>query len=290
MKTKPADSEIAEPVGRARGRVLRLWLGGVLLVGYAVAAVWFYRECISVRTVDADGLVTSQATCAPPTLTSATVLVLLLLIAALLWPDISEITVLGVSLKRRIADAESRAEAATVGVDDLRATVQLQQIQIDAAITANSTASATVHNHFGGDDWGAAEQARLRKESARVGPRPVDSQTGLGHGSQDLERLSNSELIVTLLADYEAFAEILDLHTLKGRGRPTVPEAEKRQVQDWFMADHAPAIQTLRQLRNAVAHARDVPRDDVIDGLTLLRDLIPMSRQWLAQHNVNPET
>lgn len=280
----PPLNESIEPAGKRGWRVARLSAVFVLLVAFAIAAIWAYRECTVVRTVDTNDLASSEVTCAPPTITSATVLIVLLLVVALLWPDISEVTVLGVTLKRRIAAAESKASAAREGVDDLRATVLLQQVQIDAVASASSMASAVVHNHFGSDAWGADERARLREESSRV----ADGASGRREGGQSDEpgRVTTSvaELKIELLGKYESLAEVLDLHTLRGRGRPTTEEAHRRRVQEWFIADYAPALDSVRQLRNAIAHARQVSRDDVIDGLTVLDRLLPAARDWVAKH------
>jgi len=282
--TPPLDDSMV--TSRKRGwRVVRLSAVLALLATFAIASIWIYRECTVVRSFDINDLTSSEVTCAPPTITSATVLIVLLLVIALLWPDISEVTVLGVTLKRRIAAAESMASAAREGVEDLRSTVLLQQVQIDAVASASSTASSVVHNHFGSDVWGADERRRLREESSRVASG-ADGRRDDGLPDERVRAaMSDAELKMELLEKYESLADVLDLYTLRGRGRPTTDEARKRRVQEWFIADHAPALDSVRQLRNAIAHAREVSKDDVIEGLTVLERLLPAAVDWIAEHD-----
>ncbi|GAB3296527.1 hypothetical protein GCM10027427_18060 [Pseudoclavibacter terrae] len=287
--TPPRDDPTVPSVKRG-WRVARLLAVFALLVTFAIATIWIYRECTFVRSVDINDLASSEVTCAPPTITSATVLLVLLLVVALLWPDISEVTVLGVTLKRRIAAAESKATAARKGIEDLRATVLLQQVQINAVVRANSTASAVVHNHFGSDAWGPDERQRLREESARVANDAGGYRADGPPEERDRVASSVAELKMELLEKYEALADVLDLHALRGRGRPTTGEAQKRRVQEWFIADYAPALDSVRQLRNAIAHAREVSRDDVSEGLAVLDRLLPAAGDWVAQHDAGDQT
>lgn len=287
--TPPLDDPTVPPVKRG-WRVARLSAVFALLVAFTIAAIWIYRECTVVRSVDINGLASSEVTCAPPTITSATVLLVLLLVVALLWPDISEVTVLGVTLKRRIAAAESKATAAREEVEDLRTTVLLQQVQIDAVVSANSTASAVVHNHFGSNAWGADERQRLREESARVANEAGGNRVAGPPDKRGGVAFNVAELKMELLEKYESLAEVLDLYNLRGRGRPSTEEAQKRRVQEWFIADHAPALDSVRQLRNAIAHARGVSRDDVIEGLVVLDRLLPAAVDWVAEHGAGDQT
>lgn len=80
----------------SKSRLIRLVAASLLLLAYGLSAATFFRVCTEVRKTDPTGLVTTEMTCAPPTPTSATVVILLLGILLLLWPDVSEISVLGI--------------------------------------------------------------------------------------------------------------------------------------------------------------------------------------------------
>jgi hypothetical protein len=262
-----------------RAQLPRLIAAASILVFYAIGAIWFYRECTAVRSYTHGQLQSTELTCAPPDLTSASVFALLLLVAALLWPDISELTILGVSIKRRIAEVESKAAVAKDTVEQLRVALQAQQVQIDAAVSSNST--STVNNFIDPGIWDDRKRDQLKEEVQRAaghhgGPEPARSQ---------YEGEDEATLRVALLSQYERLTTALGLNSVRRKGRPSRQEVEARHDQQLFIEDHLGALDSVRELRNAVAHAKDVPVIDLISGLELLDDLLTDAEHWFLERD-----
>lgn len=274
--TKSAGTNEVPPTTdpRPKGRTTRYIVLLVLLVGYSVGAI-LYQECTVTRSVDALSKVSTTTVCAPPTVTSAVVLVVILLAVILLWPDLTEITVLGVSLKRQVAQATARAVEAEKKVTVVEKALQVQQLRIDTAITsaatATATASSTNHIHIGTDrPWSHDEAVRLRrfeddliaaslrKDEPAPEPPPADVPT--------------DSLSITLLRKYEFLAEIIGLGP-KRPNRTIVRNRSRSPQMQWFVDDNAAAIQSVRNLRNAIAHGQPVERRDVEAGLSVIETI-----------------
>ncbi|MFJ2370708.1 hypothetical protein [Microbacterium sp. NPDC087665] len=278
--TTPSEDTVKPPLARTRFGIAL----GLLVIG-VVTAVLGYHECTVTGTLKADDSVVALTTCAPPTATSATVLLFLLLVVALLWPDISEITVLGVSLKRKVAEARAAAESARESVDHLRDVVQHQQTQIDAVTTA--TATNTTNIHLG--DGAALEdlRARLRKQAEDVREEQHRDHIPNFEASSDVPE---SELKMRVLSDFQVLANLLGLGAQRGRGELISKDHHRRAVQQFFLDDHAGPIRSVRAVRNAVAHAQDVSREDLENALVILPDLIQEARQHFLRYDLPPES
>lgn len=281
-------------------RPLRISLVFLILTAYAIATLWLYRECSVVSTSTPDAVATTETTCAPPTVTSASVLVLILLVVLFLWPDLSEITVLGVALKRKVEEAKNDAAAAKEQVGALSQLVQSLQIQI-----TSTAASASISQSFFLPDypWGKSESERvqqsvreLKKErdenlrsSSAQGPIATDPDRTGAIYLESLQKKSDDELKMILLRDWENLSSLLGIQGY-GRGKPDSQlnknEVRKQLAQKGFIADYRETIAGVRSLRNAVAHGMDVSRQDVTEGLQAVALLTPMARDWLAEHGV----
>lgn len=292
----------------AAWRRTRLIVAFLILAAYAAAAIWWYRECSVLRV----GTDPAEATCAPPTVTSATVLVLLFLVVLLLWPDISEITVLGVTLKRRVEQAKQAAAAASseateakAEVRNLTTTVQTLQVQLNAVMvsSANSAAAATVSQTFLLPDvpWSAGASADVQRsvlDLQREAQRRQHMEPGALSGSRRAVNLdaardafrnkSNDELKMQLIREWEALDTMLAISFApRQRAKKSVDDEDRqlRSVQQAFIADHRDTLASVRSLRNAVAHAEEVSRPDVEDGLEALALLRPLADEWLRAYS-----
>lgn len=259
---------------RAKGRTARYVVLLVLLVGYSFG-VTFYRECTVTHSVNVLNKVSTTTVCGPPTVTSAVVLIAILLAVILLWPDLTEITVLGVSLKRQVAQATARAVEAEKKVTVVEEALQVQQLRIDtamtAAATATATASSTNHIHIGTErPWSHDEAVRLRRfeddlitasiEKDEPVPEPVPAD------------VPTDSLSIRLLRNYELLAEIIGLGS-KRPNRTFVRNRSRSPQMQWFVDDNAAAIQSVRNLRNAIAHGQSVERRDVEAGISVIETL-----------------
>lgn len=215
-------------------------------------------------------------------MTSAGVLLLLLLVAALLWPDISEITVLGVSLKRKVAQAQVAAETARERIEQLREVVQFQQTQIEAVTTA--TATNTTNIHFGDGALREDQRERLRRQAEEVraeSPKDQDPDA-----EQPSSKASDGELKLQVLSEFQTLSDLLGLSTERGRGRLVSKDHRRRAVQQFFLEDHAGPVRSVRAVRNAVAHAQPVSREDLENALVVLSDLIPAAHEHFLNHDI----
>lgn len=307
-ESNPAADDVARVAPWRRTRLASAFL---LLVVYAVAAIWWYRECSTFIA----GSEPPESTCAQPTISSATVVVLLLLVLLLLWPDISEITVLGVSLKRKVeqakqaaADAKTEAVEAQDDIRDLSAAVQSLQLQLNTVVmtTASSSSAATISQTFLVPErpWSAGTSAdvkrsvmNLQRERNRYdsvdswSQAPRRDRVNLEAVREGIRGKSDDELKMQLLRDWETLDSILGI-TTSARPRATKSidddEPQLRSVQQSFIADHRDTLSGVRSLRNAVAHAKDVSRHDVEDGLEALALLQPLAEDWLRAYSAPP--
>lgn len=278
-------------------RPLRLLLVFLILIAYSVAVLWLYRECSVVSTVAANTDPTTVTTCAPPTASSAMVLILILLAVLLLWPDVSEVTVLGVTLKRKVEEAKADAAAAKQEAATLGQLVQSLQVQLNSVISTAAAASASINQSIFLPDypWNDRQSDKVRQsvddlrrefdEQRKASAEPAGTKSRTY--SSDLasfESLSDDSLKMRLIHEWEEFNSILGIQGLnRSRHEDQLSEEElrTRQAQKRFVAAHRETIAGVRSLRNAVAHGKNVQRDDVMEGLQALSLLFPLATEWL---------
>lgn len=288
MSDSPANVPSAEAPGnraasimssqpRKIWRLIRLGVAAMLLVLYAVSVLTFYKECSIVTSESSSTGTLLQTTCQSPTVTSANVLVLILLVVLLLWPDISEVTVLGVTLKRRVAEAEAEAQKAKEDVAALGISLQLQQTRIDtvsaaaAAAAASASANVTTTNNWDrGPEWTRGMAEQLEEIAKRIGGEPTTSTDSVDE-SPSAEHADS--LKMQLLNQFEALANSLGLYR-RHVGRDLDRE-EKRLAfaQREFLAMNKDAIQSVRALRNGIAHGQPVSGQEVREGMNVLASL-----------------
>lgn len=279
MGTPGTDDSVSSR-GAAPWRRTRLCLVLLALAGYAAASMTFYRECAVVETTNkASQVVKTVTTCSAPSVSSGTLLVLLLLAVLLLWPEISEVSVLGVTLKRRVEVAEREAAGAKDDARALAGVVQTMQVQVNAAVANSAAAVAssntTVHVWGKGDAEDlstlAAEAVRLHEAQAAVEDVPREK-------FQDGDWLAGK-----VVRNWETLRDRLRLDARMGvRIKEAVEDGPVTPRKQAFIEDHWDSLIALRKLRNAVAHSLDVPLEDMQQGVTLSSDLLQRLDDWLA--------
>ena len=115
--------------------VLAACVGGLLTSTFSVCNV-------ETATTKGEETVTKK-TCDGPTVTDAGVVAVALLIVLLLSPDMSEVGIFGVSLKRRLEAAETKAASSEAKVDKLESQLQVQNLRVDTLSQNLASASAT---------------------------------------------------------------------------------------------------------------------------------------------------
>ncbi|WP_159440975.1 hypothetical protein [Agromyces cerinus] len=264
------------------------WIRWALAVAAICAVITViasrYRECSETTTTAANGDISTVIACAPPSLTSASLILLLLLVGLLLWPDLTELTVGGVTLKRKVAEAAQKATDAKEKAESLATTIQILQARIDTFAFSNASAS---NNIYFGREWTPTESERIQRQAAEAGEFGAEAQSGRG----PLENMSDDKLQTTVIREWESLSGRLDLRPSRLRENDPL-DAEVRQrtrsLQRAFIADFEPQIRTVRDLRNAVAHGQQIPREDLVNGLVLLNALNRRAEVWLEGGSVEP--
>ncbi|MGC0369516.1 hypothetical protein [Microbacterium sp. SLBN-111] len=253
------------------------WVAALVLL---VTAFWLFssgtlRECSDVTTksqttqagatTDVNGTVTS---CGPSPAGSGAGLVALLLVAALFWPDLSEITVLGVTLKRRVAEANKKSEEAAAVAEDVKASISVLQARIDNLnfAVASNTNNISVHVDRG-EYFTTSDSRRLADETDRDAP---------GRSPLDTASYSEYELIGRVITFWASLTQALNLDgrlevAPDGLSPSDLARAERRRK---FVDENRNRLRLLRRLRNAAAHHNPVDEEDLARGAWLLESLL----------------
>ena len=254
------------------GRLPRYIVLAIVLVAALSAIAFFYRECVSETTTAPNGDITQVVTCSPPTLASSALLIVLLMVVGLLWPDLAEVTVLGVGLKRSVKAAIDAASVASEGVQTLSRVVEVQQVRLDAMAIAAATANVNLY-------FGAAELPQLKEAAAKV----EEDAKELGVAKPDLGEVEDDSLKIKVIRSWERLNDLLDFSGARLRADRIGGDPDLRPIQQAFIDDHAQSIRIARELRNAVAHDRPVSRPNLVAGASLFDDLIVLAENWLIQ-------
>ena len=219
----------------------------------------------------------------PASLSSATVVVAILLLVALVWPEVAEFSVLGVSLKRRVAEAERAAETAVQASEKATATTASLQAQLNQVVAtySSATASADIHTTINVDStWTEQRAAQLKRAFGDVGE---DVQSLAPAETQQ----SDAELSMQLLREYQALAARLGLTRTRAVGRPSIPVRELYDARRWFTDDYYSQVNSVREARNSVAHAEQLSRQELFEAIQLVRFLDERLSEAFAQRGVD---
>lgn len=251
--------------GRAKGKTARYVIALALLVVYLICGVFFYRECVvTTGTATSNGSV-----CQPASLSSATVVIAMLIVVALVWPEVAEISVLGFSLKRRVADAERAAASALQESEKATATTASLQAQLNQVVATYSSATSSADNHTNfifDPAWTPGRAAQLNNAFTDV--RRDVQPLAVAESQQ-----SDAELSMQLLREYQTLAARLGLNRTRAVGRPSTPVRDLYDARRWFIEDYQPQVNSVREARNSVAHAEQLSRQEVIEAIQLVRFL-----------------
>lgn len=223
--------------------VLAGCVGGLLTSTFSICTV---------ETVTAKGEETVTSTCDGPTVTDAGVVAVTLFIVLLLVPDMSEVGIFGVSLKRRLEAAETKAER-------LETQLMAQTQRVDLLSQNVATASAQGGNVYflSGDSLGALDanlpnKMRLFLEGGKAGPLPIETLTS--------DQEPDPALVVKLLDNWEkirSFDAIL-------------PPAELSRFRTVFDQE----LQVVQAARNTVAHSRTISTSDLQKAVDISEQLV----------------
>lgn len=204
-----------------------------------------------------------HTTCSPPSLTDAVSLAVIALEGLLIWPELSELGAFGLSLKRRVGEAKSRADEATAEVRDLRTTIQAIQTQVVTLSSATANSSAVVGPILIG--VGAIRQAEANlpdKEAA------FDSGSEPQRPQVQAPVEGGAPAQVELLRAYETFRAALT--TLQDRARHDASAFERAARFEQLFADE---IRVVQAARNSVAHSLTVEPEELAAAIDIAQRL-----------------
>lgn len=285
-----------------RGRAARYVAVFVVLVAAIVLSHWDRFAVCTVVDSAKDGLTT---TCAPPDLTQASVLAVVALVIALLWPDIQEFTAFGVTIKKLVKDVgdrvrrvgettgrvdatANRIEATTSatqgGVTAIQATLEYQAGRLTEILSTVRDQRVGPRNRYGSQEGTVdrAERAAWRIAGLLVLAFESDRER-LAHSRESV--LSNVQVDV---GGEMPFAEdplrmILVGELFELWRRLGGPAGER--VQQWqpeqpgldgrFVAE---SLRALADLIAALASGIAVERDWIVDAVLLARVLVGYRR------------
>lgn len=265
------------------GRMIRYMALVVLLVAALLAVAFFYRDCVEVVTKAVNGDLSTVTTCGPPTVSSGPLLVLLLVVLGLLWPDLAEVTVLGVGLKRQVEAAKNAVEATQGRIGLLEQSIQVQNLHIQT-LASSSASNYTVLN-LDGRFLNAERAEEIRELVKATGPTSAAEAADLRATSAD-PSASDETLKLEILANWERLSGLVGLARWKRRdgeheSAPEFSDESLRYLMEEFVEDHERSIQLARSLRNSVAHARSIDRSTLMAGANLLGYLVRSAEDHL---------
>lgn len=231
------------------------WIRWTLAAALVLYCAWgaltnSFERCVDEHRDDA--IVTL---CGPPAITDASVLAVAAVFLILVWPDLSEFGAFGLSLKRRVENAEETAKSAVDKATEVATELHLTRIQIATAATASSQAIVVI----GKDQLDQVVEDAPRKvdEFLESGAVRVDSVDG---GSAD------ENPAIALLAAWEYINE---------RAALTRPYSSADLGDDirQFRSAFGRELDIVRGVRNAVAHAVPVSQSEIASALEVANEL-----------------
>lgn len=220
---------------------------------------------------------TETRTCTPPTVSDAGVVAVGLLLILLIVPDMSEVGVFGISLKRRLQAAEQKAAESKATADVLETRMQVQNSRIDTLsqnlANANAQAVNNVYLVTGEELKQQTEQLQEKAQAFRRGEDSIPTTTDTL--AEMSETLADPELAVKLIYNYETIMGSLGITDYHPIGVGPIPLYRiSREDHERFMTLFGSELETIRAARNNVAHAKPIPADDLRRAVQLSDDLV----------------
>ncbi|CAJ1498923.1 hypothetical protein [[Mycobacterium] burgundiense] len=253
-------------------RIPRLALAFAILTFCVFCLLASRFTVCNVETVTEKGEATVTKTCAGPTITDAGTVAVALLVILLLVPDMSEVGVFGVSLKRRLEAAEKKADASETKAAaseqkaerlELQLQAQTQRLDLLSQNLAHASAQGIGNMYIiSGETIDKADENMRTKVDAFVHGRestPTFAEPPAPVSSSD------PTMVVKLLENWEKikrFDTILPATEL-GRFR-TVFEQE---------------LQIVQAARNTVAHSRPISASDLEKAVDISDQLVEILRR-----------
>jgi hypothetical protein len=199
---------------------------------------------------------------------------------------LSEIAVPGLlSLKRRVNQAEAKVDLQTTRTDALETIISVTQTRLDAATSANASASAENVFLFTGDSLRELPD-RLQEKITRLGlnaPRvgPSEPEHYAAPPSRDLEGGRLPALKLELIDAWQELYDTLFLDRRQLREAEGVLPPILLSRRDDFVGLFRDEINLVRAARNNAAHSKPLTEEEAAEAVTAARTLL---RAWRTEY------
>lgn len=263
-------------------RAVRWTFATSVLLAFVVLLLNSTFEVCKVES-DSDGAIVSK-TCDGPTVSDAGVLAIALLLVLVLAPDMSEVGVLGVSLKRRLEAAEQKATDSVQRAERLESQLQLQNLRVDTLSqnVAAANAQATNNVYLVSSEEIKKIDSELPKKAEAFSRGDVPAPT-VAQWSPDEENPDPS-LIPRIIENWELLYASLDLGpSRRGRSGDSSPRIKVTASEaDRFKFLFDEELQVVRAARNNVAHAKPITNEDLRSAVDISDQLLEILRSSSA--------
>lgn len=264
----PPHTGSGEPVRDTRSRVSKFdWIRWAAALGVAVAGLLFFLDAIHDQSVCKQTLGNESPTpveiCGPPRLLDLAPFALV--IALLLWHDLSEFRLSGLfSLSRRVEQQEIRQAAVERQIVELHQTVA----QSSASQAQSQSTTTTINAYYAPDqdDVRRGIQEKEEQEQAGASTEEPRETAPAGEGPE-----GHDHLIGAFLKAYAQLEPYIDLGGPRGVPRSTGDELaelgpdQREAIAEWNEM-FRPEISALRQTRNVVVHEPHMVSHDTLRG------------------------
>ena len=198
----------------------------------------------------------------------------------MLAPDMTEVGVFGVSLKRRIAEAERKATASEAKADRLETQLHVQNLRVDS-LSQNVAAAHATSNVFvvSSDEIRKVDSELPKKAEAFSRGEVFEPRTADAFQPALDEDQPNPYLVTRILENWEILAASLDLPPRRRAGRADLLRVElSPEEAAQFRRLFEEELQIVRATRNNVAHAMSIPSEDLQRAVDISDQLVRLLR------------
>ncbi|MFJ8910837.1 hypothetical protein [Amycolatopsis sp. NPDC102389] len=301
-----AESDESDPAGLARATRLRRGAAFLLVVLLVLLAMLSYRWPAFEICRDTAAANSSVVTLCNPW-TTQDLVPFIVLVGFLLLPDLSELNIFNlISIKREVKSAKAEAEV-------IKARQEALEVRFASAVSQVSSQQTSVvnHSHFYNDQRASELPGSIDKKVHDIDERhggstsddpvnggqhaertpdretePVESRDRVSseesNGSTDassvsIDMITDDVLKLGILNNWEQLSEGLQLGSYYRISQDSFTPARRRFL-DLFKEE----IGTVRAVRNSIAHAKPVSREDLIGAYDAVRQLNKIWRESAA--------
>lgn len=238
-------------------------------------------EVCTIETSTGNDGSTVTKTCKGPEVTDASVVAVAALLVLLIVPDMSEVGIFGVSLKRRLAQAEQKVSESEAKAERLENRLEIQNLRVDTLsqnlVAANAQAVNNVYLVSTEDikniDAALPEKARMYARGE------VPSMPATGFLAPEAEEKLDPLMVVRLIQNWETLAWYLSLTPYhRGANAEDIGIAISLHQANLFRRLFEDELNIVRAARNNVAHAKPITDDDLSSAVDISERLLEALR------------